>query len=125
VAGVEHLSLAADGDLLLRTAAGVVRQHRPVIYQLVHGARRPIGGGYLLAGRAVGFQVGAYDRRAALGIDPELVCPTYVGNKSDNPATASRWMAGATSTSPATPTPEISPRAPPCSLRWPVGMMPS
>jgi hypothetical protein len=84
VAGVEQLSLAADGDLLLRTAAGMVRQHRPLIYQLVHGARRLIGGGYLLAGHTLGFHLGTYDRRAALVIDPELVYSTYVGNKSDD-----------------------------------------
>jgi len=34
------LALAPNGDLILRTTAGELRQRRPAVYQLVAGARR-------------------------------------------------------------------------------------
>lgn len=77
--GVDKLTLAANGDVILRTVAGVLRQRRPVVYQVVHGARRRIGAGYMLSGHTVGFRLGAYDTHAALVIDPVLVYSTYYG----------------------------------------------
>lgn len=72
-------SIAVNGDLFLRAGGGVVRQYRPVIYQLVHGVRHHIGGGYVLSGHTVGIRVSAYDRHAALVIDPVLAYSTYYG----------------------------------------------
>lgn len=68
------------GDLLLHTAAGVLRQRRPTIYQWVGGRRRLVPGGYLLLpGRRIGFRLGAYDHRAALVIDPLVIYATEFG----------------------------------------------
>ena len=80
-AGARKLELDAAGDLLLHTRAGVVRQHRPVIYQEVNGTRRQLDGGYIInrAGE-VGFRVAAWDRRLPLVIDPVLSYAAVIGD---------------------------------------------
>jgi hypothetical protein len=78
--GADSLTLDAQGDLVLHTAAGDVVEQAPVIYQAVAGARRAVTGGYVLEGAdQVGFQVGAYDTGLPLVIDPVLVFSTYLG----------------------------------------------
>lgn len=73
IAGVDRLSVDQVGDLLMHTPAGILRQHRPLIYQEVGGARRKVTGNFVLgAPGRVGFQVGNYDRNRTLVIDPTL-----------------------------------------------------
>lgn len=80
VRGARALELDPRGNLVLHTAAGAVRQQRPVVYQRVGARRRAIAGRYVLAGHGrVGFRVGPYDHRRALVIDPVLAYSTYVG----------------------------------------------
>jgi hypothetical protein len=78
--GADKLEVDAQGDLVLHTAAGTIRQRRPVIYQEVDGDRREIGGGYVLkSAHQVGFRVAAYDASRPLVIDPVLSYSTYLG----------------------------------------------
>src|SRR5207244_8202378 len=78
--GADKLEVDAQGDLLLHTATGVIRQRKPVIYQEVEGARREIAGGYVLEGaRPVGFRVAAYDAPRPLALDPALCYSPYPG----------------------------------------------
>ena len=78
--GVESLRIDTQGDLLLDTADGEVRQHNPLVYQELDSGRREIPGSYVLKDeRQVGFQVGAYDTSKPLTIDPVLVYSTYLG----------------------------------------------
>jgi hypothetical protein len=78
--GADRLEVDAQGDLMLHTALGPVRQRKPVIYQEADGVRREIAGSYVLKGlRQVGFQVAAYDASKPLVIDPTLVYSTYLG----------------------------------------------
>jgi hypothetical protein len=78
--GVQSMDLDRNGDLILRTSGGEVRQHQPVVYQEIEGVRRAVTGRYLIAGkRRVGFDVGAYDETLPLVIDPVLVYSTYLG----------------------------------------------
>ena len=77
--GASRLHVDAAGDLLLKTAAGEMRQHRPELYQETGGVRRKIAGRYLLRGQTVRFEVGAYDHRLPLVIDPTLTWATYFG----------------------------------------------
>ncbi len=79
--GVERLRIDAQGDLVLDTPGGEIRQHKPLVYQEVDGVRREIAGAYVLnGGREVGFQVAAYDRSKPLIIDPVLSYSTYLGD---------------------------------------------
>jgi hypothetical protein len=78
--GVQKLVIDGQGDLVLKTDAGDVRQPKPVIYQEIGGERKRIDGGYVLRGRSsVGFHLGRYDASQPLTIDPVLVYSTYFG----------------------------------------------
>jgi uncharacterized protein (TIGR03437 family) len=77
--GADAICIDAAGDLVLTTAAGEIRHRRPVIYQDWDGRRREIGGRYRLRGREVAFEIGAYDRRHELVIDPIVTYGSYIG----------------------------------------------
>ncbi|HVF87568.1 MAG TPA: DUF4394 domain-containing protein [Pyrinomonadaceae bacterium] len=84
--GAQRLEIDARGDLILRLGGGrEVRQHRPVLYQEIGGERREVAGSYVIEGQdEVGFQIGAYDARRPLVIDPVLSYATYIGGGSDD-----------------------------------------
>ncbi|MGJ0428368.1 SBBP repeat-containing protein [Methylobacter sp.] len=78
--GANRIEVNTAGELILHTASGDVRMHKPVLYQEIDGVRKPVDGGYVLkGGQAVGFQVAAYDVAHSLTIDPVLVYSTYLG----------------------------------------------
>lgn len=75
-----RLAVDAAGDLVLHTAAGEMRQRRPVMYQDVLGVRQAVAGDYVITGeREVGFHMGLYDASHPLVIDPVIVYSTYLG----------------------------------------------
>ncbi|HYS17149.1 MAG TPA: SBBP repeat-containing protein [Candidatus Binatia bacterium] len=78
--GAHRLEVDSQGDLVLHTTAGAIRQSKPIIYQEVAGRRVEIPGGYVLRdGQRVGFHVAAYDTSLPLIIDPSLAYSTYLG----------------------------------------------
>jgi hypothetical protein len=82
--GVEALALDSVGDLVIRTAAGEVRQHKPLIYQEIAGLRRAVSGGYVLKGsHEAAFQVAPYDASRSLVIDPTITYGTFIGGPGD------------------------------------------
>ena len=84
-AGAEKVELDAAGDLRVRLGGGEVLQRKPFVYQEVDGVGRAVSGSYVLkGGNRVGFEVGSYDRRKPLVIDPVLVYSTYLGGGGDD-----------------------------------------
>lgn len=84
--GAGALRLDAQGNLVLESAGGQVRQERPVAYQDIAGKRRVVAARFVLrSDNTAGFALGAYDRRYALTIDPVLNWSTYLrgGNQSN------------------------------------------
>lgn len=78
--GIPNISIARDGDLVLKSAAGEVHWKRPVIYQTVDGDRKVIAGAFkLISKRRIGFQIDQYDASRALIIDPVMNYATYYG----------------------------------------------
>ncbi|MEK7754855.1 MAG: SBBP repeat-containing protein [Acidobacteriota bacterium] len=78
--GADRMRVDEHGDLVLETPLGEVRWRKPMVYQERDGARRPVEAAYVLKGhRQVAFDVGRYDRRRPLVIDPVLVYSTYLG----------------------------------------------
>jgi len=78
--GADRIEVDPAGELVLHTASGNVRMHKPMLYQDVQGGRKSIEGGYILKeDQTVGFQVAAYDAAHPLVIDPVLVYSTYLG----------------------------------------------
>src|ERR1043165_1097382 len=86
--GVESLTLAKDGALILRTAHGQLVQPRPLVFQEIDGRRRIVDARYRVSGKSVGFALGSYDRGKPLVIDPVLVWSTYLGGSSEDYAYA-------------------------------------
>jgi beta-propeller repeat-containing protein len=83
--GADKIEIDAQGGLVLHTAGGALRQHKPVIYQEIEGVRTQIEGGYVLKGaKRVGFQLAAYDRSRPLVIDPVLAYSTYLGGNFED-----------------------------------------
>jgi hypothetical protein len=81
--GAESVSLDAAGELVLHAAGSDVVEHAPVLYQETTAGRQAVAGSYVLEGPGgVGFQVGAYDRRLPLIIDPVLSYSTYLGGNN-------------------------------------------
>ncbi|MBC7798216.1 MAG: SBBP repeat-containing protein, partial [Pyrinomonadaceae bacterium] len=78
--GADKIEIGKNGDLLIHTEAGIMRQRKPVTYQNHNGLRQLISSGFELRGEnKVGFNVGDYDANAVLTIDPSLNYSTYLG----------------------------------------------
>ncbi len=77
--GVQRLRNDANGDLVLTTAAGEVRQHRPRVFQQIGGSEVEIAAGYRIREHTVRFELARYDRSRTLRIDPVLAWSTYLG----------------------------------------------
>jgi len=78
--GADDLQVDANGDLVITTAAGEVRQPKPSVYQDAAGVRQEIPGSYLIKENGeVGFSLGAHDASKPLVIDPVLAYSTYLG----------------------------------------------
>jgi Beta-propeller repeat/Abnormal spindle-like microcephaly-assoc'd, ASPM-SPD-2-Hydin len=84
------------GDLILGTAKGDVRFHKPVAYQMEAEQSSPgddhqhfVESSFVLdAKNRVSFQLGSYDHSKALVIDPTLSYSTYLGGTGNDYATA-------------------------------------
>ena len=83
-AGVERLSVDARGDLMIETAAGIVKQHAPVVYQEHDGVRQSVASRYRVQDERVSFQLAAYDSSQPLIIDPTLSYVSYLGGSGDD-----------------------------------------
>jgi len=80
VEGADSVRIDAAGDLVLTLGAAEIRQRRPIAYQETPSGRQGVACRYMLRGRnRVGLEVGGYDRRQQLIIDPTLVFSTYYG----------------------------------------------
>jgi hypothetical protein len=70
-----------SGGLVLSFVNGEMRETRPVAWQEVSGTRVDVEAEYRLLGdREVGFEVGPYDSRYPLVIDPTLSWHTFLGS---------------------------------------------
>lgn len=87
--GADGLKTDSSGDLLIETAAGVVRHLRPLVYQEAGGVRRVVEGEYVARDNRVSFRLGEYDRARRLVIDPvipasHIVFSTYLGGSGED-----------------------------------------
>lgn len=83
--GVRALALDPAGALLLRSAAGDLREAAPVLYQEKEGRLLAVRGGYrLVSDTEVGFWAADLDPRLPLVIDPEMVWSSFLGGSGDD-----------------------------------------
>jgi hypothetical protein len=84
IAGAESLRLDADGNLVMKTAAGDVVQQKPRIYQSKGTRLVAVVGGYVINSQdEVGFRLGNYDHTAAMIIDPVLRYSSFLSGGGD------------------------------------------
>ena len=83
--GTQALNIDAQGDLLIHTKGGVIRQHKPLIYQVINQVKYVIPGRYMLKGKSqVGFEVARYNVKEPLIIDPILSYSSYFGGSGSD-----------------------------------------
>ena len=87
VKGADHLSLAANGDLILQKSGDEVRLLAPIVYQEFNGMQVPVTGQYTLKNSThLSFALGPYDKTMPLVIDPVLVYGTFLGGLANDQA---------------------------------------
>ena len=87
-----------SGDLLLETALGTIRQHKPFAYQEINNEKREVAAIYSIENQnpknkdqkpnTVSFKLADYDKSKELIIDPILAYSSYLGGSSSDYATA-------------------------------------
>ena len=83
----KHVQIERDGDLIIDTPAGRLRQHKPVVYQVSKRERQIVHGGYVLAGdNEVRLSLGAYDQSLPLVIDPVIDSVLFAVDANAAPA---------------------------------------
>jgi gliding motility-associated-like protein len=86
--GASSLTLSDDGQLHIGTTVGALTELAPHAYQLdpATGQRQAVACRYRLRSEEalVSFELGAYDHRRPLVIDPTVVFSTYSGAKGSN-----------------------------------------
>jgi hypothetical protein len=83
--GAENISIASNGDLVLRVGSEEIRHQKPKIYQDITGSRKDVEGSYFINDKGeVGFKIGQYNKSKPLVIDPILNYSTYLGGISDD-----------------------------------------
>jgi hypothetical protein len=81
--GQKALSLDASGNLVARTALGMLKDEPPATYQLDGGRRVPVASAFEISGAAdYGFSIGQHDPHLPLLIDPGLIYSSYLGGSS-------------------------------------------
>jgi len=93
--GADAVTLDDAGNLKIQTALGTIVGPRPETYQEIDGRRVPVDSRIVLHGRAddtstYGFEVGSYDARYPLVIDPAVFVMfwTYLGGSLVDVATS-------------------------------------
>jgi hypothetical protein len=89
--GARSVAIDERGDLVIKTAAGVVTHRRPVARQTIEGRVQEIPARFQLSQTApgmwqAGLDVGRYDATQKLVIDPVLIFSTFLGGSRDDQA---------------------------------------
>ncbi|MBW7866886.1 MAG: gliding motility-associated C-terminal domain-containing protein [Brumimicrobium sp.] len=80
----QKLTIDEKGNLVIDTELGKIIEQAPYAYQIVNGKIVDIPCSYQLNENILTFQLGEYNKRVDLVIDPTLVFATYDGALSDN-----------------------------------------
>ncbi|MFC2157743.1 SBBP repeat-containing protein [Acidobacteriota bacterium] len=74
-----------SGNLVFPFETGIMKESRPVAWQKIKGTRVPVEVSYRLIGEdQVGFELGSYNLKFPLTIDPVLTWFTFIGGASND-----------------------------------------
>ncbi len=80
IEGTSSITLDDDGNLLLHTGSGVLRQEKPAVYQETAGERVQVDAQFVLSSsKHVAIRISDYDRGAPLIIDPVISFSATLG----------------------------------------------
>jgi hypothetical protein len=84
--GEGRARLEANGDIVVASASGDVVHRKPESYPVLEGRRVPVASAFRRTGSgAFGFEVGSFDPRFDLVIDPlTLVSSTFLGGSAED-----------------------------------------
>jgi hypothetical protein len=89
VDGADRMEIDSSGDLLVHFDKEIVRLQKPNVYQEAHNVRRELKATFELRGKnEVGFDLGPYDKKVPLVIDPVLSYSTLIQPNNDTEAEA-------------------------------------
>ena len=104
--GVDRYDISSLGDLVLHLPDGDVCLQKPTAYQQFGKVKREVAVHYVLRGNKLSFDVGAYNSKLPLVIDPVLLYSTYLGGSKFDSAfgiavdsTGHAYVTGQTSSS--------------------------
>lgn len=77
--GQSGLEIDKNGDLLIKTPIGTLREKSPYAYQIINGEKVEVGCKYIIENGIVSFAVDVYTEEYPLVIDPLIEWSTYLG----------------------------------------------
>ena len=82
--GLDGLLLNKYGNLTMKTSVGDVYQSIPSSYQVLNNLKAQVKTAFKVDGDIVRFDIGKYDKKASLIIDPTMIFSSFTGSLSDN-----------------------------------------
>lgn len=73
-----------NGNLMIRTSVNEFYESQPIAYQIIDGKRVSVSCKFILQKQTISFELGSYNPKYTLVIDPQLVFSTYSGSSVDN-----------------------------------------
>jgi len=87
--GASNVSVDSTGELVVAMKEGDVRFHQPLAYQEDNGERHEVASRYVIGKQnRIGFELGSFNRKQTLVIDPTLTYSTYLGGSDIDNGTA-------------------------------------
>jgi len=80
--GQSGLEIDKNGDLLIKTPIGTLREKSPYAYQIINGEKVEVGCKYIIENGIVSFAVEEYNQDYPLVIDPLIEWSTYLGGSN-------------------------------------------
>ncbi len=84
IKNARSVSINSKGELEINTELGLVKENKPIAFEILNGKKRSVSCDFVLNGNEVSFKVGKYNLNAILVIDPVLIFATYCGSITDN-----------------------------------------
>ncbi|HET9280983.1 MAG TPA: SBBP repeat-containing protein [Candidatus Angelobacter sp.] len=86
--GAQSLETTRNGDLLVHLGGSLITFKKPIAYQETTSGRKQVAANFKLNGTRVSFNLGRYDHRRTLTIDPVLVFSTLLAGSVFDQVTA-------------------------------------
>lgn len=80
----DGIHIDSEGNLIINTNAGPVRENTPFCYQIVHGHLVRVSCHFQLSENEITYKIGNYNSNYELVIDPTVVFSTFSGSTTDN-----------------------------------------